>query len=551
MDALQRLKDSDAVKRLAERDPTLFSDQIDMRQKIMQRLGWTDLATAASGRLPLVTNLAKALVDEGASNIVLLGMGGSSLAALTISRTIGSAIGMPELHVLDTTSPLVVDDLMKRLDPIHTFFLISSKSGTTIEPLSLYAIFRQWMERVLERPAAGKHFIAITDPKTPLEKLRQREVMRVALSAPATVGGRFSALSMFGLTPAALIGVDLEALVASAKAMQDACREEPEDNPGALLAAFMVDAYEGGRDKLTLACSPRYRSFGLWVEQLVAESTGKEGKGIVPVVEHSFELPLAYDDDRMVIVMRGHDDAPLIDWAIQASAAHPLMEFVLDEPEDIGAEFVRWEHAIALVGHLMGINPFDEPNVSEAKETTNKVLDGTADIPAAIADIDGAWVTYAGGLAAPPEAPTDPSAAMRPLVSALEKGDYVAILAYVPEEEEYMAPLQEAASHLSRVTKRAVCLENGPRYLHSTGQLHKGGPNKGVFLVITARDHVDVPIPDKPFGLAQLHRAQAEGDLATLAAHDRRVMRVDLPETTGATIKTLADAMTQAANEEG
>jgi len=546
MDALQRLKDSDAIKRLAERDPVLFSDEIDMRQEIMRRLGWTDLATAATGRLPLVTNLGKALVDEGATDIVLLGMGGSSLAALTMSRVIGSAPGMPRLHVLDTTAPMVVGPLLETLDPLHTFLLISSKSGSTIEPLSLYSIFREWMEGVLERPAAGKHFIAITDPGTPLEKQRQREVMRVALSAPATVGGRFSALSMFGLAPAALIGVDLESLIARAQEMERACHAEVSENPGAILAAFIVDAFEEGRDKLTIVCTPEYRSFGLWIEQLVAESTGKEGKGIVPVIEYSYELPLAFDNDRAIVVIRGHEDSDLVSWATQASAVHPLIEYVVDEPIDIGAEFVRWEYAVALAGHLMGINPFDQPNVAEAKETTAKVLEGTAQVPPALADLDGTWVTYAGGLAQTP-APTDLLSAMDPFVSALGAGDYGVILAYVPEDEAYFAPLRDAVTHLSRATGRAICLELGPRYLHSTGQLHKGGQNSGVFLVLTGRDRDDVPIPDQEFGLAKLYRAQAEGDTTTLAAHDRRVMRVDLATTTPEAISSVAAAIVTAA----
>ena len=549
MDGLQALRDSNAVNRLKERDPQLFSEEVDMRQKVMQRLGWTDLATAAVGRLPLLENLAKALVDEGATDVVLLGMGGSSLAALTLSRIIGSAPGSPRLHVLDTTSPLAVQKLLGSLDPIRTFFLVSSKSGTTIEPLSLYAIFRDWMEQTLERPAAGKHFIAITDPGTPLEKMRQREVMRVALSAPATVGGRFSALTMFGLTPAALIGADLQEMIESAQQMELACHSEPEENPGALLAAFMFDALSAGRDKLTLVCSREYESFGLWIEQLTAESTGKLGMGIVPVIEYSPVTPLTYGNDRMMVVMRRADDHDLVNWATHASAAHPLLEFVVEKPEHVGAEFVRWEYAIALVGHLMGINPFDEPNVAEAKDTTMKVLDGTATVPPAIADIEGTWVTYAGGLEDTP-GPDDLVDAVRAFVQAIGEGEYGAILAYVPDEEDLLAPLRDATAALSQATGRAICLEVGPRYLHSTGQLHKGGANTGVFLVITARDREDVSIPGRDdLTLGTLFRAQAEGDLTTLAKHDRRVMRLDLAETGPASIASVAEALKQAAGQ--
>jgi len=546
MDALQRLKDADAISRLKERDPLLFSSEVDMRQKTMQRLGWTDLATAATGRLPLVTNLAKALISEGATDIVLLGMGGSSLAALTLKRVIGSAPGMPKLHVLDTTSPVAVNALLESLDRSHTFFLLSSKSGTTIEPLSLYAVFRAWMEAELERPAAGQHFIAITDPGTPLEKLRQREVMRVALSAPATVGGRFSALSMFGLAPAALAGMDLGAIIERAQRMESACHQPAEVNPAAQLTAFIADAYDQGRDKLTLICSPVLEPFGLWVEQLVAESTGKSGEGIVPVIEFAPSTPLTYDDDRMLVIIRMHDDHELVSWSTQASAAHPLFEIVLNDQYDIGAQFVQWEYAVALLGHLLGVNPFDEPNVSEAKETTRKVLEGTASVPTAIADIDGVWVTYAGALPAP-AAPSTLADAIRPMVDALAPKDYAAILAYLPDDPAMTGPLRIATARLSAATHRAVTLEIGPRYLHSTGQLHKGGPNTGVFLVLTARDRADVEIPGQEYSLGQLFRAQAEGDLATLATHDRRVMRVDLPETSRETIAALADALADAA----
>ncbi|MDP2183622.1 MAG: glucose-6-phosphate isomerase [Actinomycetota bacterium] len=542
MDALQRLIDADAVVRLKNRDPLLFSDDVDARQPIIQRLGWTDLASAAIGRIPLVENLARALVAEGATDIVLLGMGGSSLAPLVISRVIGPSEGMPRLHVLDTTSPVVVRKLLDELDPASTFFLVSSKSGTTIEPLSLYAVFREWMDANFERPAAGQHFIAVTDPGTPLEKMRQKQVMRVALSAPATVGGRFSALSMFGLAPAGLIGVDLKQLIDTARTMQDACHAPAEENPGAQLAAWMVDGYESGHDKLTVIASPEYRSFGLWIEQLVAESTGKNGEGIVPVLEHSMDPRRVFGDDRAFVVIRRPDDAHLINFVLERRDTCRLMEYEVGAPLDIGAEFVRWEYAVALVGHLMGINPFDEPNVGQAKEATARVLAGTAAAPRAIADVDGVWVTYAGPLE-DAVAPTNLHEALHPLASAMRPDDYLALLAYLPDDEALFAPLRAAATTLSSARQTAVCVEMGPRYLHSTGQLHKGGRDNGLFLVITARDRVDVHIPGADMTLGQLFRAQAEGDLVTLAAHGRRVMRFDLPDSTPESVARLAAAI--------
>lgn len=544
MDALRRLVEENAVDRLKERDPLLFSAEVDMRQKVMQRLGWTDLATTATGRLPLVTSTASSLIAEGATDVVLLGMGGSSLASIAMERIVGSAPGHPRLHVVDTTCPATVTALLGSLRRESTFFIVASKSGTTIEPLSLYAIFRAWMEEELERPAAGKHFIAITDPGTPLEKMRQKEVMRVALSAPATVGGRYSALSMFGLAPAAIMGFDLEEFIRRAHEMEVSCGARVDHNPAAALAAFMADAHAEGRDKLTLVCSESLRPFALWVEQLVAESTGKQGIGVVPVIEYEPTVPSGYGADRMVIVMRTLDDMALSAFSTQTAAVVPLTEFVLDDPLAIGAEFVRWEYATALLGHLLGINPFDEPNVAEAKDTTSRVLAGTASVPPASTDIAGVWATYAGELAGQPK-PADLTAALSPFFTSMRFGDYGAVLAYLPEEEVLLGPWRSAIARASKSTGRPICLELGPRYLHSTGQLHKGGPNTGVFLVLTARDRTDVAVPGKPFSLAQLFRAQAEGDLATLAAHDRRVMRLDVPSSSMATV--VAEAFAAAA----
>jgi transaldolase/glucose-6-phosphate isomerase len=540
VDALNRLVESDTVARLTARDASLFTDDIDARIPIVQRYGWTDLAAKAPGRFVLLDNLAQALVEEGATDLVLLGMGGSSLAPLVMSRVLGSAPGRPRLHVFDTTSPVAVTKALETLDPETTYLIIASKSGTTVEPLSLYAIFRQWLETALTRPIAGRHCIVITDAGTPLEKLRQRELMRMALGGPPTVGGRFSALSMFGLAPAMLIGIDLEGLVARAAVMEDACHLPAEENPSALLAAWIVDAYEAGRDKLTLVTSPEFASFGLWVEQLVAESLGKQGRGIVPVIEYTPSLPSGYGSDRAVVVVRLASDNHLATWSREVAPEHPVFEITATDTLDLGAEFVRWEYAVALAGFLLGVNPFDEPNVAEAKTATNAILAGTASVPVATADYDGSWVTWAGATEAPEPQPLDRAGALRGLFASANAGDYIAILAYLPDDESLLGSLHRAASNLSIATGRAVCVETGPRYLHSTGQLHKGGPNTGVFLLVTARDRADIEIPGQKFTLAALHRAQAEGDLTTLAAHGRRVMRIDLPTSEHGVVGALA-----------
>ncbi|MDO9108726.1 MAG: glucose-6-phosphate isomerase [Coriobacteriia bacterium] len=542
MDSLARLIDADAVRRLVDRDPTLFSSDVDLRQPIMQRLGWTDLAERAESRLTLVENLAAAVAQEGATDVVLLGMGGSSLAPLVMERVIGSPPGAPTLHVLDTTSPTAVTALRDSLTRSTTYFILSSKSGTTIEPLSLYAIFRAWMEEEMERPAAGKHFIAITDPGSPLEEMRAREFMRVALSAPPTVGGRFSAMSVFGLAPAAMCGIDVRRMVELAREMEDFCHAPAEDNPAAALAAWIVDSHAMGKDKLTLATSRRYEAFGLWVEQLVAESTGKQGTGVIPVLDYEPTTPTGYGQDRALLVLRESQDTALARFAETARAeGHPVHELMLDDPLGIGGEFVRWEHAVALAGHLMGINPFDEPNVAKAKAATNAVLAGTAHVPPANADLNGVWTTYVGsleGAAAPHDLPTS----LAPLVASIRPGDYLGVLAYLPTESPAVSVLKHALEKLSSRLKVAVCFETGPRYLHSTGQLHKGGPDSGAFLLITTREHANLAIPGSTFTLAQLFRAQAEGDLVTLAAAGRRTMRLDLPGNDLHAIKAVAEA---------
>lgn len=542
MGALERLEGLDAVRRLRERDASLFSDDLDMRIPIMQRLGWTDLAEKAPGRLPLLDGLAEALRAEGTTDLLLLGMGGSSLASLVLDRVIGSAPDAPRMHVLDTTSPVQVRDLLDALDPKHTYALIASKSGTTIEPLSLYAIVNAWLTaRGMTRAEAGRHFIVITDPGSPLEKLRQRELMRTTLSAPATVGGRYSALSMFGLAPAALTGIHLPSLITRAQAMERACSSRVAENPAALLAGWMAESWEAGRDKLTLVASERYRPFGLWVEQLVAESLGKNGRGIVPVIEDEPPAPSVLGGDRAIVVIRFGDDAALADWSRQVAADHPVFELTVTDVFDLGAEFVRWEYAVALAGVLLGVNPFDELAVGEAKTATTAILEGGAnEVPPASLDLGGTWVTYAGGFTVPGVQPVDRASALRGAAEATAEGDYIALLVYAPDDEARVAPLRAACTRLSAATHRPVCLELGPRYLHSTGQLHKDGPNTGVFIMVTARDREDVEIPGKRFSLAALHRAQAEGDLVTLARHHRRVLRLDLPTTSAGSLAALA-----------
>ncbi|MBA4370690.1 MAG: hypothetical protein C0418_03815 [Coriobacteriaceae bacterium] len=541
MDATHRLIEAEAVSRLKAHDVTLYTTAYDERQSVMQRLGWTDLAEKAPERFALLDNLRNQLVSEDVTDLVLLGIGGSSLAPLVLASVLPLPEDAPRLHVLDTTCPSTVDALMDSLRPETTWFVLASKSGTTIEPLSLYAIFRAWADHALGRKNAGRRFLVITDPGTPLDKQRQHDLMRLALSGVPTVGGRFSALTMFGLAPAALLGANVPALVERARGMEIACGLPALENPAAELAAWMHDSYERSADKLTVACSAPLASFGLWVEQLVAESTGKGGVGVVPVLEDA--RPESYGPDRAVVVVRLRDDTELAEWAARMKRSHPCFEIVLDDPYDIGAEFVRWENAVALLGFLLGINPFDEPDVAAAKSATEQILKGLRQAPPAVADLEGVWVTPAGALLADWPAPDTLAGALRYALDSLYEPDYLAVLTFLPEDEALLAPLRDAVRTLSLARGNAACFEIGPRYLHSTGQLHKGGPDTGVFLIVTARDHTDVPVPGERHTLQMLYRAQAEGDLATLGERGRRVMRLDLPAGSPEAVAAFADAL--------
>jgi glucose-6-phosphate isomerase len=330
MSSLDTLTTLDAAARLAARDASLFSADPDVQREVTENLGWTHLAEEAASLMPNITELARVAVAEGLDDVVLLGMGGSSLASLVIGKVLaGDGASGPRLHVLDTTSPLTVTWTLSRLDFGTTLVLVSSKSGTTIEPLSLYAIMRAAADEALGREAAGRRFVAITDPGSHLETLAERDGFRSVVSSPPTVGGRYSALTVFGLVTAALLGIDLERLLAPARAMEAACHDRAgAENPGLALASFAVDAHADGRDKLTVVASEGLSSFGIWAEQLVAESLGKEGTGVLPVVELDPDKPLGYGRDRALAVVRFADDDRLAGWAPVAYAL-PVIELVL------------------------------------------------------------------------------------------------------------------------------------------------------------------------------------------------------------------------------
>jgi len=446
-------------------------------------------------------------VRQEFDRVVLLGMGGSSLAPEVLWRTFGWQDGYPALHMLDSTVPGAVQNVDGGGDLSGTLFIVASKSGTTLETMSF---FRHFWKRT---GGDGRQFVAITDPGTSLERLGNEKSFRRVFRNPPDIGGRYSALSLFGLVPAALLGIEVVTLLERAQAMAHRCSPDGsvEDNPGAVLGAMMAEAALAGRDKLSFVLSPGVSSFGLWVEQLVAESTGKNDKGIIPVVCEPPDAQLRCSADRLFIGVSLDDDrSEAFDRKLQAieTDGSPLTRIELADPYDLGAEFFRWEFATAVAGAVLGVNPFDQPNVAESKENTKRVLAG-------------------GG------SPTEHAGPRRSRVGSLlegvQQGDYVSIQAFMPPSEENDDRLAALCAALRDRVDAAVTLGYGPRYLHSTGQLHKGGPKTGHFFQVVVPVENDLGIPEADYSFGRLMAAQAQGDYEALRTRRRPIIRVADP----------------------
>lgn len=510
-----------ASRRLWDGDPRLYTRDAAHDRSIATRLGWLrspDLMRAKTGELRA---FAAEVHAAGFRHVVLLGMGGSSLCPEVLVRTFGVAPGGLPLHVLDNTDPAAIAEVESRIDLGRTLFLVASKSGGTIEIKSFAAHFWQKLAARHDGDVArtGEHFVAITDPETALSRLAAEQKYRRAFLNPADIGGRYSAVSYFGFVPAALLGIDLDALAASAVRMTVACgRDVPAaDNPGVRLGAIMGALAKLGRDKVTLLASPGLQSFGSWIEQLIAESTGKLGGGIVPVDLEPPGDPGAYGPDRLFVRVRLHgDEAPDLDRRLDAieQAGHPVVRIGLGSREDLGGEFVRWEVATAIAGACLDLNPFDEPNVTEAKIATGELLAAQAR--------EGS-LPSAEGVCGPADA-----AALRSHLETLRAGDYLALCAYFVRTDGRDAALTRIRTTCRARTRNATTLGYGPRFLHSTGQLHKGGANNGVFVQITANAATDLSVPGEVFSFATLRDAQALGDLQVLRRRGRRALRVHL-----------------------
>jgi glucose-6-phosphate isomerase len=534
------------VRRIWDRDPTVWEAAPGSadEKSIASRLGWLDVSHTMAPELDRVVALGESARSEGIRAVYLLGMGGSSLCAEVLGSVFGIAPGYPELFVLDTTDERTITNAASRLEPEASLFLVSSKSGGTVEVASMERFFWTHLTRALgER--AGRHFVAITDPGTALQKLAEQRGYREVFVNPADIGGRFSALSLFGLVPAALIGAPVRDIVSAGKAMAEGCRQENHANAGLELGAFIGAAVRDGRDKLTVALSPRLASLGLWIEQLVAESTGKHGTGALPVVDEPLGRPDEYGNDRAFVAIATDVDAPDRDRlnAIETSG-HPVLRLTM-RIDGLGAEFFRWEFATAVAGAVLGINPFDEPNVAEAKDKTKALLaayasQGVLPEPAAAAQNDAVSVSSATFSGA------SPSRVIRSAIDSIRPGDYVAFLSYLPAEHELQRAVGEVREAIRARTHAASTFGVGPRYLHSTGQYHKGGPNTAVAFVITADDRTSTPIPEAAYTFSILKRAQALGDAQTLEGHHRRTVRIhvkDAEHAAAAIEQLFADAL--------
>ena len=526
---LRALEDDDVAARLWEADTTLWKPGDDAHQRIVANsLGWLDVAQEVQDELEGLQDFVEDVRAEGYRHAVLLGMGGSSLAPEVMFFALGLEPGYLDLTVLDTTDPAAIAAVESRLHLDHTLFIVASKSGGTTETASLHAYFLERLTELEGAEEAGKHFIAITDEGTSLEQQALDQNFRAVFINPDDIGGRYSALSFFGLVPAALFGADLDKLLTRAVLVSDSCGPEVdlEDNAGLVFGASLGELALAGRDKLTIVASPGIGTFGSWAEQLVAESTGKEGRGVFPVDVEPLGPPEVYGDDRAFVYVRllqGFDAEQ--DRAMDAleAAGFPVIRLTLDDVYDIGAQFMLWEVGVAVAGATMGIDPFDQPNVQESKDNTRRVLGameqgGDVALPLGA---DGQAVAFALG-------DDGLESALRDLLAPLAPPAYVALQAWLTPGNDAWGELQEMRRLLRDARRVATSEGFGPRFLHSTGQYHKGGPAHGTFLQLVSDAGPELQVPDQPYSFGGLKRAQALGDLQAMIAHGGRVLRVDV-----------------------
>ncbi len=535
--SLKGWNEDDRVRRLWDRDASLWTDEDEHRW-----LGWLDITDQQLAHVPLLTDLAAETWRRGFTHVLLLGMGGSSLCPEVLKMTFGRQAGYPELHVLDSTDPAQIRTVEKHIQVASTLFIVSSKSGNTLEPMILKQYFFERVQRLVGAKAAVRQFIAITDPGSPLQHIAEANEFRHLYFGVPTIGGRYSALSNFGMVPAAVMGLDIAQFLESAEDMVEACFSSVpiDENPGLKLGTILGVFAKHGRDKVTIVASPGLASFGAWLEQLLAESTGKAGKGIIPVDREAVGDPAVYGADRLFLYIRlqaapekTQDEA--VD--LLERAGHPIVRITVGELYDLGQEFFRWEFATAVAGAIIGLNPFDQPDVEASKLATKALTteyERTGALPPESPILEEGGITlfadpiYAQTL----RATTGPAPSFGEYLAAhlnrLATGDYFALLAYLEMAPTYEAELQSIRLRVRDVKHVATCLGFGPRFLHSTGQAYKGGPNTGLFLHITCEDAVDLRVPGHSYTFGVVKAAQARGDFQVLTERNRRLVRVHL-----------------------
>jgi transaldolase/glucose-6-phosphate isomerase len=534
--ALEAWQQADNTRRLWDRDASLWTGQDEA-----DWLGWLDIIEGQLSHMEPLNSAAEAARVEGFTDILLLGMGGSSLCPEVLRMTFGTASGFPDLHVLDSTDPAQVKAFEKQLDLERSVFIVSSKSGSTLEPNIFFEYFFDRVKERLGEETAGDHFIAITDPDSRLQRVAERERFRFIFHGIPSIGGRYSALSDFGMVPGAAMGIDVEHLLLQARSMAQACAPDVSaaENPGVRLGVTLGVAGKLGRDKVTLIASPGIADLGAWLEQLLAESTGKDGVALIPVDREALGGSGAYGDDRLFVYLRLADEADAgqdesVDWLEESG--HPVIRIELEDRYAIGGEFFRWEFATAVAGSILGINPFNQPDVEASKVGARSLTDAyeeTGALPAETPILEGDGLELytdernAKELAA---AAGDKSIAayLKAHLDRLGAGDYLGLLAYIEMNDAHEARLQSVRHRVRDVKRVATCLGFGPRFLHSTGQAYKGGPNTGVFLQITCDDAADIQVPGRSYTFGVVKSAQARGDFDVLSERGRRALRLHL-----------------------
>lgn len=545
---LARIEKENWMRRIWQKDATLWKSDEDHQKIIRNALGWVTVIDLMEANADELAAFSERIRADGFTDVMLLGMGGSSLCPEVFRRTFGKSMGFPNFHVLDSTDPATVKSFEERVGLPKTLFIVSSKSGTTTEPLMFYRYFLERM-RLHRGALAGNNFVAITDPGTLMEEMATRDHFRRIFLNPPDIGGRYSALSFFGMVPACLQGFDFKTLLDRAARAMHACAPAvpTADNPAARLGSIIGTLASAGRDKLTLITSPEIASLGLWIEQLLAESTGKEGRGIIPVAGEPLGAPAVYGDDRLFISISvgNADEGTESRLAALEAAGHPVVRRKLNSTLDLGEEFYVWELATAVAGAVLGIDAFDQPNVQESKDNTRRLLEeykqkGALPEQQLAAENNGLKI-----YCEPETRDALGASSLADFVIAHLKragsGDYIALLGYIQETAEHDELLQALRTHLRDGLKVATTTGYGPRFLHSTGQLHKGGPPSGVFVQMTVDDAVDVPLPGEPFTFGTLKQAQALGDFQALASRHRRAIRVHLGADATAGLRALLE----------